>query len=169
MPVCRRRFTTKSDVTLRLRTLVNTILIFTIRLRLRLSLRLRTLVNMGTDTLRNTTHYIWTFQKSTFQQFIDSQSTVVLYALNHQCRVQFLLLYSEQNLCFRQMKFQHRYQQSTFLFNLIYWNNFSHNVTQKITCPVRQVLAIFTCPWNFFHWFRTSVNVEPGKQIDARH
>ena len=123
----------------------------------------------ASDTLRNTTHYIWTFQKSTFQQFIDSQSTVVLYALNHQCRVQFLLLYSEQNLCFRQMKFQHRYQQSTFLFNLIYWNNFSHNVTQKITCPVRQVLAIFTCPWNFFHWFRTSINVEPGKQIDARH
>ena len=50
VPVCRRRFSTKSDVTLHLRTLVNTILIAssTISLRLRLRLRLRTLVNMGT-------------------------------------------------------------------------------------------------------------------------
>ena len=50
MPICRRRFTTKSDVTLRLRTLVNT---FTIRLRLRLSLRLRNLVNMGTGSYKD--------------------------------------------------------------------------------------------------------------------
>ena len=42
--------------------------------------------------------------------------------------------------------------QSTILFYLIYHfeNNFSPQCDQKITCPVGQVLAIFTYLWIFF-------------------